>query len=153
MTAHMFPEYVPIRYHTPWEGFHDLEYYLPAEYPHPLMICPPTGSAFDDMVYSRRDFHSLEDSFYLSTESSPTSGAVVTPFNEMDNEDDSEEVKTHHTCKVHKKSAKHTDPDAKKARPKDKKRCHNCNTAKSPSWRRSVTLPHKGSLLCNACGL
>jgi hypothetical protein len=36
---------------------------------------------------------------------------------------------------------------------KAKKRCGNCHTPNSPSWRRSISKPTKGDLLCNACGL
>lgn len=36
---------------------------------------------------------------------------------------------------------------------KTKKRCSNCSTLQTPSWRRSISKPTKGDLLCNACGL
>jgi hypothetical protein len=36
---------------------------------------------------------------------------------------------------------------------KAKKRCSNCHTPQSPSWRRSISKSTKGDLLCNACGL
>lgn len=39
------------------------------------------------------------------------------------------------------------------ARDKPKKRCSNCHSVQSPSWRRSILKPTKGNLLCNACGL
>lgn len=38
-------------------------------------------------------------------------------------------------------------------RDKPKKRCSNCHSVQSPSWRRSILKPTKGNLLCNACGL
>lgn len=39
------------------------------------------------------------------------------------------------------------------SRDKKKKRCSNCFSHNSPSWRRSISPPSKGALLCNACGL
>ncbi|CEJ01853.1 hypothetical protein RMCBS344292_15874 [Rhizopus microsporus] len=36
---------------------------------------------------------------------------------------------------------------------KTKKKCANCQTKESPSWRRSIAKETKGKLLCNACGL
>jgi hypothetical protein len=39
------------------------------------------------------------------------------------------------------------------AREKTKKRCSNCHSIHSPSWRRSISKYTKGALLCNACGL
>lgn len=39
------------------------------------------------------------------------------------------------------------------ARDKPKKRCSNCRSVQSPSWRRSILKTSKGDLLCNACGL
>lgn len=39
------------------------------------------------------------------------------------------------------------------SRNKDRKRCSNCHTTQSPSWRRSTSESSLNALLCNACGL
>ncbi|KAI8883662.1 hypothetical protein K501DRAFT_272531 [Backusella circina FSU 941] len=156
MPIQMFPEYAPLRFHAPWDTYHELEYYAPPDYPHPLMMCPPTANNFDDLVYPRREFPSSDDSFYLSTESSPTVGALVIQNDENYIGGDIHEPKSQHNCNITDNAEKQKEQESKKPshnRSKDRKRCHNCNTAKSPSWRRSVSAPHKGSLLCNACGL
>lgn len=41
----------------------------------------------------------------------------------------------------------------RQGQPKCKKRCSNCYSNNSPSWRRSISPRSKGALLCNACGL
>ncbi|CEP14167.1 hypothetical protein [Parasitella parasitica] len=56
-------------------------------------------------------------------------------------------------CQYEKTDLKKTHHVKKPTRSKGKKKCYNCHTIESPSWRRSINKSSKGELVCNACGL
>lgn len=60
---------------------------------------------------------------------------------------------SNHGRPKHSKSSKKNSYGKGQGRERTKKRCSNCHSVHSPSWRRSVDKKTKGALLCNACGL
>jgi hypothetical protein len=59
-------------------------------------------------------------------------------------------------CKSPKKpqcEKKHYTKKSNQGKQKNKKKCYNCFTTHSPTWRRGTAKETKNQLLCNACGL
>ncbi|GAA5800489.1 hypothetical protein HPULCUR_005920 [Helicostylum pulchrum] len=73
----------------------------------------------------------------------------------VEKDDCAQEKKEHvvHVVATAKKQKDTKSYHKRHSRDKSKKRCSNCFSNNSPSWRRSISPPSKGALLCNACGL
>lgn len=105
--------------------------------------CPSYSSVF----YYTEGSHHEDDHKNISEAPSCCSRANGSSNKEKEFKKESTKSKeTSGGGKKHSYNKRHT-------REKGKKRCSNCYSNNSPSWRRSVSDISKGDLLCNACGL
>ncbi|GAA5807674.1 hypothetical protein MFLAVUS_001045 [Mucor flavus] len=98
---------------------------------------------FPSLCFSK-DYSQYATPLYLSHEQKFTAPVE---------KDDCAQEKKEHLLTVIKKQKDVKPYHKRHSRDKSKKRCSNCFSNNSPSWRRSISAPSKGALLCNACGL
>ncbi|KAG1440336.1 hypothetical protein G6F56_011965 [Rhizopus delemar] len=121
---------------------------IPTSPPRPLPVMEHSPPIFSPEAFE--DYGSEKNYFphTFSEGNSPDNFFFIHRNSDSQPEGSFEQKQTKKSCKklYNKKERNNVDP-------KKKKRCSNCSTTKSPSWRRSTLNETKENLLCNACGL
>ncbi|KAI9262680.1 hypothetical protein BY458DRAFT_491320 [Sporodiniella umbellata] len=118
-----------------------------------LYALPPPDLVSNTAMFSPGSFDSLhhEKNYIASPHEYPERDAFSLVHRGSDSQSDTSAFEFKPAKKEVRKASVKRDRsiyDTKK-----KKRCSNCFSTSSPSWRRSILVDTKDQLLCNACGL
>ncbi|CEG84232.1 hypothetical protein RMATCC62417_18067 [Rhizopus microsporus] len=122
----------------------------PQGFPFPSGTPSPDSSSFSSSSVDHFNMLNFENSVYICSD-----GGMNTYESKCDDSFSCEQnfnEKSQITKKQDNKRMSHANQPVH-LKQKTKKKCVNCQTKESPSWRRSIAKETKGKLLCNACGL